>query len=543
MRRQGLNPWPAERAAAYRAAGYWRGETFGTLLWQWAQRGERVAVVDGDVRITYRELAERADALAEALATGAAGGRPLRNGDNALVQLPNCWEFVVVTLALLRLGVAPVMMLLPHRESELGAAAGHVGARALIVPGQWRGFDHAALADRVAADLDPRPSVLTLDGLGPFLDGEPSAARRKQLDADGPEPGDIALFLLSGGTTGRSKIIARTHDDYAYNARRSGEVSGLGPDSVYLAALPAGHNFPLASPGILGTLTAGGRVVLAASPRPEVAFPLVARERVTITSLVPAVAVRWAEAVAELPDVVSSLEVVQVGGSVMAPDVAERIGLSLKCQLQQVYGMAEGLLCYTPLDAPDEAVFNSQGRPVCPDDEVLLADPDGALVPPGGIGELLTRGPYTPRGYFASPEQNARSFTTDGWYRSGDLVRRRPDGNLVVCGRVKDLINRGGEKISAAEVEALVQELPQVAEVAAVPVPDPVLGEKVCLCVVPRDGAPVTLQDVAALFAARGVARFKVPERLECFDVLPHTPVGKIDKAVLRDRLAAVASA
>ncbi len=202
--------------------------------------------------------------------------------------------------------------------------------------------------------------------------------------------------------------------------------------------------------------------------------------------------------------------------------------------------MAEGLLNYTRLDDPDDVVCTTQGRPMCPDDEVRLVDELDQDVPDGEPGSLLTRGPYTPRGYYRAAEQNARAFTADGWYRSGDICRRTPDGNLVVEGRDKDMINRGGEKISAEEVENLVYQLPAVAQVAAVAMPDPELGERVCaLRRAPARARRSPSTRSGRRWTTAGVARFKLPERLELVDELLTTKVGKIDKKALREDIAA----
>jgi 2,3-dihydroxybenzoate-AMP ligase len=420
-----------------------------------------------------------------------------------------------------------------------------VDARAVIVPGTWRGYDHEGLAHRVLPRLAGGARVLVCGEprrqasvrLGDLLEPGPAddvPRRRERLDACAPTGADVAVFLLSGGTTAVPKVIARTHDDYEYNIRCVVAACGFDARTVYLAALPAGHNFPLANPGILGTLVAGGRVVLVGSPRPEAVFAAVDAERVTVTAAVPAVVLRWMDAAATTRHDLSSLRHVQVGGSMLSPDVAARIRPALGCGLQQVYGMAEGLICYTRPDAADEVATTTQGAPISPYDELLVVDRDGTPVPPGGIGELLTRGPYTPRGYYRAAQQNAVSFTADGWYRTGDLVRITAAGHVVVCGRVKDLINRGGEKISAGEIEQLLQELPEVAEAAAVAMPDPAVGERVCAVVRLHPERSLTLPDVRAFFAARGVAAFKAPEHLVVVDQLPHTPVGKPDKTRLR---------
>jgi 2,3-dihydroxybenzoate-AMP ligase len=542
---EGTVPWPDELAAEYTARGWWRGQPLGAELWAVAdRRRDAVAVVDGAVRLTYGDLVARSDAAASRLAD-----LGLARGDRIVVQLPNCWQFVVLTLACLRAGIVPVMALPAHRRHELAHLTGHSEAAALAVPGELRGFDHQGMAAQLAAGSaclrhvlvvadEVRPGSVDLTAL--CAAPEDAASHRRRWDAAAPGSREVAVFLLSGGTTGLPKLIARTHDDYAYNARASAELCGLDEEAVYLTALPAAHNFPLACPGILGTLLSGGRVVLLASPEPERAFAVIAREGVTVTAAVPAVAQRWlAHADAAGAAGLGSLRLLQVGGARLADEVARRVRPVLGTTLQQVFGMAEGLLNYTRLDDPDEVVCGTQGRPLSPGDEVRIVDEDDRDLPDGTAGALLTRGPYTPRGYYRAPEQNARAFTPDGWYRSGDVVRRRSDGNLVVEGRDKDMINRGGEKVSAEEVENLVYRLPEVAQAAAVAMPDPELGERVALYVVLRPGARLTLESVRAAMAEADVARFTWPEHLEVVAELPTTTVGKIDKKALRADVAA----
>jgi 2,3-dihydroxybenzoate-AMP ligase len=538
MAREGMVPWPDHLAKRYVAAGHWRQRPLGTCMWDWAERfGFRVAIVDGQRRISYLELAVCADALAERLAW-----RGLSKGDNLLVQLPNTWEFFPVILACQRLGVAPVLALPQHREFELTYLARKAGAAAIVVPDRWRAHDYEALATTVASRLEKRPEVIVigeqaaagqLDVRRILQSVVDPAATRRRLDEMAPDPGDVALFLLSGGTSGLPKMISRTHNDYEYNARRSAEVCRFGAQTVYLAALPVAHNFALGSPGVLGTLMNGGRAVLVPSPDWQTAFTAMEQEAVTVTSVVPTLARRWLGAARSWKEPPASLEVLQVGGSPLQPELARQIPPAIDCRLQQVFGMAEGLLNYTRLDDPDEVVVATQGRPMSPDDEIRIVDKSGKPVPAGQPGELLTRGPYTPRGYFAAPEHNAKAFT-DGWYRTGDIVSLHPSGNLVVAGRAKDLINRGGEKISAVEVEAIACQLPQVAEAAAIPVPDSELGERVGICVAPHPGQSLVLADVKGAFARNQVAKFKTPEYLVLLPALPHTPVGKIDKRALR---------
>ena len=547
----GLVPWPVEFAERYMRAGYWAGRPLGDLLRQAADRTpDAPALLDpaADLRCSHEELAERADAAATRLrALG------LRAGDRVLVQLPNGWEFVVLTMACLRAGVVPVMALPAHRRTELTHLASHADVVAIAVPDRILDFDHQALAHELAAELGgPRHVLVAGDELSPgsvdlralCAPGEHPDDDRIASAAAPPGSREVAVFLLSGGTTGLPKLIARTHDDYAYNALASATLCGVDADTVYLVSLPAGHNFPLACPGILGTLLAGGQVVMLPSPEPARAFHTIAAEGVTHTAVVPAVANRWLEYATELPawqraDQLRTLRVLQVGGARIPDELARRVRPVLGATLQQVFGMAEGLLNYTRLDDPDSVICGTQGRPMSPDDEVRLVDELDRDVPDGEPGTLLTRGPYTPRGYYQAAEQNARAFTADGWYRSGDICRRTPEGNLVVEGRDKDMINRGGENVSAEEVENLVYRLPAVSQVAAVAMPDPVLGERVCVYVVPRQGATVALAEIRAALEAAEVARFKLPEHLVTVADLPVTKVGKIDKKALRANLAA----
>lgn len=534
MQLPGTVPWPPEDAERYRAEGFWQDRPIADYIADAAaRRPEHDAIVTPEMRMTYAELMDRADAAAVRLR--GAGLRPL---DRIMLQLPNDWRFVVFTVACFRAGVIPVMTLPAHRLHELRHLAVKADARAIVVPDRVRDFDHVALARQVAAESSietilvsgssPEDCVSLDELLAPGSDGT-------VLDA--PDPDSPACFLLSGGTTGLPKLIVRTHNDYAYNVRATADATGFSESTVYLSALPASHNFALGCPGILGALFAGGTVVMLPSPEPLRAFEAIRREGVTVASAVPAVAQRWLEHQRDTGgEPLGSFAVLQVGGSRMPDELAARVLPELGATLQQVFGMAEGLINMTRLDDPVETIVSTQGRPVSPADEIRVVDADGTDLPDGEVGSILTRGPYTPRGYFRAEEQNARAFT-DGWYASGDLVQRLPDGNLVVHGRDKDTINRGGEKVSAEEVESFVYRIDGVRLAAVVGAPDPVLGERICLCVTMRDNTPIGLDDVRASLTASGLASFKFPEQLEVLDELPLTKVGKVDKAALREKL------
>lgn len=524
--------WPDEMAALYRARGYWRGETFSQVLRSRAEaQPGAVAVVGMDQRWTYGDLLQKAEtAAAGLLALG------LKPGDRVVVQLPNRPEFLSVVFGLFRAQLIPVYALPAHRATEIVHFVTRAEAAAYVMADRHEGFDYRALARAVQAEVPELRHVVVVGEAEEFtaFDGfraDPAALPR--TDAD---PSDVAFLQISGGSTGVSKLIPRTHDDYLYSVRESADISGLEPESVYLTALPAAHNFPMSSPGYLGALYVGATVVMAPSPSPDVCFPLIEREGVTITGLVPPLALLWMQAAGRKTHDLSSLQVLLVGGAKFLPEAARRVRPELGCTLQQVFGMAEGLVNYTRLDDPETLIVETQGRPISPDDEILIVDDAGAPVADGQPGDLLTRGPYTIRAYHNDAGANARSFTEDGFYRTGDVVRRTPEGYLVVMGRATDHINRAGEKISAEEVEDHLLAHPAVFDAAVVSVPDDYLGERICAFVIPKDVAPRGVE-LKAWIRQRDIAAFKAPDQIVFVDDFAVTAVGKVSRRELRAAL------
>ncbi|MTH96591.1 (2,3-dihydroxybenzoyl)adenylate synthase [Roseibium sp. RKSG952] len=529
--------WPEELAARYRQRGYWTSEPLTTLLEDHSKaHPERLALICGERVFSYGDLDKLSGNLAQRLAN-----RGLGPGDTALVQLPNIAEFYITFFALLKIGVAPVNALFNHRKHEMSAYAEQIQPRVLVASRKHELFSNndflATLQEAGTAPL----TALFIDGDDPASDltAWMSPAPDNATSCFGPtEAQDVAFFQLSGGSTGTPKLIPRTHDDYAYSVRASARICELGSETVYLCALPAAHNFPLSSPGALGVFHAGGCVVLAPNPEPMACFGLIERHRVTMAALVPSAINLWLQAAPDHHEQIESLQLVQVGGAHFAETQARKVPEVLGCKLQQVFGMAEGLVNYTRLDDREEIVFATQGRPISPDDELRIIDEDGHPVPPGKAGRLATRGPYTFRGYYNSPEHNEEVFDADGFYYSGDLVRQTQDGYLCVVGRVKDQINRGGEKIAAEEIESLLMRHPDVADVAIVALQDASLGEKSCAVVVSRtpDLKPQVLR---RHLMSLGVALYKLPDRFSFTDAIPLTAFGKPDKKKIRADLAA----
>ena len=538
-----LVPWPDDVAARYRALGYWRGETIGEAFDRSvAAHGARIAVVDGARRVSYAELGQQVDRLALHLAE-----RKIAAGARVVFQLPNVLEFVVAYFACLKTGAVPLACLPAHRHAEISYLAQLTEAAAWFLPSALRGFDYVAMAEELAPSLPALREIFVVGdrtgrGMTPVAalldDRIENRIPATSLRTLRPAPSDPAVFQLSGGTTGLPKVIPRTHDDYLYNSLAFADATDLDDDGVILIGVPIAHNFPLACPGIQGALLRGARVVLAPSPDAETTFALVAAEGVTWIPAVPASVITWLNHPRRTAYDLGSIRTLAVGGSRLNPEPARAVLATLGPVLRQVLGMAEGLLCCTRPDDPVDVIVGTQGRPMSPGDEIRVVDDDGHDVTPGEIGELLCRGPYTIRGYYRAAEHNRVAFTEDGYYRTGDLVRQHPSGSLVVEGRKKDLINRGGEKISAEEIENLILAHPAVLNAAVVAMPDAVMGERACAYATLRPGHALTLEALNRFLAERRIAKFKLPERLEVVERFPVTAVGKVSKKDLREDIA-----
>jgi 2,3-dihydroxybenzoate-AMP ligase len=265
-------------------------------------------------------------------------------------------------------------------------------------------------------------------------------------------------------------------------------------------------------------------------------FPLIERERVTLASAAVPLVTNWLNSTVPERCDLSSLRVMQNGGARLAPALRRQVEQRFGCIFQEDFGTAEGLLSIVRLDDDDEKRFNSSGCPISPGDEIRVVDDLGRDVLDDEPGELIVRGPYTIRGYYNAPEINEQAFTADGYYRMGDVVRRR-DGYVYVEGRKKDLINRGGEKISCDEVEGYILAHPGVKGACLVAMPDPVYGEKACAFVIPKPGESISFAELVEFLLSQRIAKFKLPERLEIVDEFPISPAGKILRRRLREMI------
>lgn len=532
----------AAEVSAHVASGIFLDATLLDLLdVQVRERGNVEAVLDARESLTFAELRREIDTTAAHLI-----GAGIMSGQLVLVQMPNSADYLKVLFGCMVIGAVPVLMLISHRHRELLHVARITGATAIITVDEHLGVDHAAMACRVAEELAVQVLVVG--------DRVPAGARALYATTPGdlgavagPTVGDTALCLLSGGTTSKPKVIPRLHGAYACVALASARRCQVTPDDTYLAVLSTSHDYPLSSPGVLGVLLNGGRVIMSVTASFDEVANWLETEEVTLVQAVPAVAAAWAQAAEQAPADLRAewhIPTLVLGAAKVGTELASRLVKIFGCRIIQGYGLGEGITCFTSPDDPDEIAWNTQGTPVSDQDEVRILDPQGNVLGPGEVGELVEKGPYTFHGYMGAPELNAACFDNEGFFHTGDQAMIRHDGRVVITGRVHEQINRAGENVIPSEVESLVAAHPDVNEVAVFGIPDPEMGEATCAVVTVFPGREQpTRATMAAFLHASGVGAYKVPDRLVVVRAMPRKNIGKIDKLILRSQILGGAEA
>jgi 2,3-dihydroxybenzoate-AMP ligase len=537
--------FPPQDGTRYRAAGLWGSRPIAAELAASVEKyGDRLALVAAEGSLTYAELDRRTDLIAAGLLR-----LGLEPGDRVLFQVTNRLETVVAWYACLKAALVPVATLAAHREHEIGAISHQCGARAHLVEAGL-GFDLVAFARGIAEGHPTLRHLLTigpaagavaavaLKTLGEDLDREVARAAVAEAQACvGPD--DLAVLQLSGGTTGTPKLIPRQHAEYWYNAAAYARRLGWTAETRLAHLIPVVHNAGITC-AVHAAHSCGATLVLG-TPDAEASLPLMA------AAGVDAVLIGHghfsALAAPGFLDRLPRLRQVVLSGA-KVPD-------ALFAELEhrgiwagQLFGMGEGLFCVSRPDDPRLARLRTVGTALSDLDEIRILEPGTEReVPRGEVGELCCRGPYTIRGYYAAPEHNATAFTSDGFYRTGDLARwgiYDGESHLHIEGRIKDVINRGGEKINAGEVERLLLGHTAITQAAVVAMPDERLGERTCAYLVASQ--PLDVPELQMFLEAQGVAKYKWPEHVVLVDDLPRTNVGKVDKLRLRQWAAVAAS-
>lgn len=531
---------PAERLLRYVESGELPTITLVEALQQsFAAHADNVALHTPEGRVTYAQLDEVTDRFAAGLLE--MGLEPL---DRVLFQLNNCKEVIFAFVGCLKAGLIPVCTLPAHREREIEYLGRHVDARAHIVQGDDPKFDFGAFALKIQAKVptvrhvisvraaESRPGIWRLEDIVEGQSGKSSVATLHSLPRD---PFQVAIFQLSGGTTDVPKVIPRMQNDFLLNAQLTAAWLGFRPTDVMFMPMPMIHNACMVCFWV-PTLLTGAAYSIPADMTPETWALCMRAAPPTWIGLIRALLPRL-DAVAEM-----DAQLLEKVRGFWCPDAARTLREKFGKPSYAMFGMSEGMNMYTRATDSQDVRDWSVGRPLSRFDEVRLVEPGTTNeVAPGQIGELICRGPYTLSGYYNAPERNREAFTSDGFYRTGDLmVFAEVQGERIFsfAGRNKDVVVRGHEKINCEEVENGVSTHPAVAGCAVIGMPDPALGERACIYIVLKKGkSPPTVGELGQHMQSLGFAKFKWPERIEIIDALPLTKVGKLDKAALRELL------
>ena len=539
---EGFREYPQAERELYNRKRWWLGLTWSDLFDKTTDLyPEKIGLVDDSGRYTFGQLREKVDRLALSFRS-----LDLKPKDFVFLQLPNWHEYICVFFALQKIGVITVLLIPRHGPLEISHLAGLTNPKAWILPRQYGKIDYAPLLEEV---VEKHPQIRHIiqartEGPGRFLNLESLIAQAeltpknlKTLEALRPDPDEASIILPTGGTTGLPKASVRSHNSYIANIEYHSRAWEINGNDTLMVITPVGHSLAMHW-GIGAALLNFAKLVLLDSVQAEDICEMIQREKVTAIPSVPALISR----IVSLENLerydLRSLKKICLGGAPSTPELVRAVEDKLGCTFISGFGSSEGTNTATRIGDSQEVICNTVGRPVCPYDTIKIIDPTGKEVPAGVEGELVSKGPGIFTGYFKSPEENQTIFTPDGFFRTGDLAKKDLQGNISITGRIKDIIIRGGEKVSAAEIEKLLITHSHIQDAAVVGMPDKILGERICAYVVLRKGARVFFEEIIAFLKSKGAFVLQLPERIEFVDELPMTKVGKVDKKALREDIA-----
>lgn len=530
--------WTDNWIKEYYNKGLWIDDTFMDLLEQKAERSPNGEIIDENQRMTYREFLNRANAFAYSLIE-----RGYQKGDRIGIQLPNWIEFLIAFAGAAKIGVIPSTVHLPYRATEIEHILGITEAKGVVTVGDYNDFSFPAMYESLRGKLPKLRDIFVVaekvpDGTIPFLEliSRPISAEDRQLiQNQRPKPTDTLMVMFTSGTTGKSKGVIHFHTNLLSVYRSLAKACGVQKDSKFLVLSPLTHlqGFGV---GVLQPMLYGGDVVIMNAWRVEEALEIIEREKVQYVVGAPVHLIDIANSDQLKKKDLSSVRTYIYAGAPCPMEVLESIKQNCGWNISAAYGWTEGggHTC-TRLDDPPETVTRTVGRPLENAYEIRLVDDDENDVPAGEVGEFWGRGPNLFAGYYGQPELTKDKFHPDGWFKTGDLFKKNEDGNYVFVGRKDDVINRGGQKIDPLEIEMKLAPHPGIDSVAIVGIPDSRLGERSCAFVVPKPGHSVSLDEISEFLTGLGVARYKIPERLELVDVLPRNISGKLLRFALRN--------
>lgn len=535
----GFNPYKPEDIERYTKYRWWLGITWGDMLDKGSDLYPRKEIlVDDTTRFTYRELRENIDRLAIGFIE--LGIKPR---DFVLLQMPNWHEFVIAFYALQKAGAIVVLLVTRHGITEIDYLSNLTNPVAWIGPPNYKKIEYLPMVKKLMGKHGELKYIISVRDPGnkDFIsmeklieDSKLTKVSLEALAARRPDPMEVSIILPTGGTTGLPKAVPRTHNDYIASVEYHTKAWEITSEDTLLTSAPVGHAQAIHN-CVGGAFFNYARYVITDSTNAEDLCRVIEREKVTAFPTVPSIAQR----IIELPNLkdydLSSLKKLYAGGAPSTPELIKSVYEKLGCKYVNTLGSSEGPASMTRLDYDFNAISATVGRSDCPYTQIRIIDQYGNEVPPGKEGELTMKGPNIFNGYFKSPEDNRKVFTADGFFKTGDLAKIDDNGNIIITGRIKETILRGGETISAIGIEHLISSHPAVAEVAVLGMPDKALGERICAYIKLKPGATLTFDELIIYLKGTGASVLQLPERVEFIESMPLTNIGKIDKKVLKE--------
>jgi 2,3-dihydroxybenzoate-AMP ligase len=536
---EGFAEYEKEDREKYNRMRWWLGMTWGDMFDKATDLyPEKIGLVDNRGHWTYSELRGKVDRLAISLMK-----RGIKPRDWVLLQFPNWHEYVIAFFAMQKIGALTLLLIPRHNESEINHLCALTKPVAWIVPQQYGKIDYLPIINEVAKENPQLRHIIQLrpekKGAYPTFDelieeGELTEENLKTLEERRPDPDEVSHIMPTGGTTGLPKASVRTHNCYICNVEYHSRVWEITSNDVLMVVTPVGHSMAMHW-GIGAAFLNFAKLVLLDSAQPEDVCEWIQREKVTAVPSVPAIIARVVNMEGLDKYDLTSLKKISVGGAPSSPELLRGAYEKLKCIVINGFGSSEGTNTATRPGDDIDIICNTVGRPACPYDTIKIIDETGEEAPAGTEGELVSKGPGIFTGYFKSQEENAQTFTRDGFFKTGDRAKKDRLGNITITGRIKDIINRGGEKISALEIENRLSVHPGIREAAVVGMPDTILGERICAYLTPNPGTNLTFKEIIDFLKVKGASVQQLPERIEFIEELPRTKVGKLDKKALRE--------
>ena len=539
---EGFTEYAQADREKYNLRRWWLGMTWSDLVDKASDiYPDKVALVDGVISMTYGELRNKVDRLAVALMN-----LGIKEKDWVLLQFPNWHEYIISFFAMQKIGALTVLLIPRHTQTEINHFASLTRPVAWILPSRYGKIDYQPIIDDVTKENPQITNIIQVraeKGSYPTLyelieKTELTPENLKALDARRPDPDEVSHIMPTGGSTGLPKASVRTHNSYITNVEYHAKVWEITSNDTLMVITPVGHSMAMHW-GIGAAFINYAKLVLLDSTAPEDICAWIEKEKVTAVPSVPALITRMVTMEGLEKYDLTSLKKISLGGAPSTPELLKNAYEKLKCLVINAFGSSEGTNISTRPGDPIETILNSVGRPACPYDTIKIIDEAGNEVAPMAEGELVSKGPGIFTGYFRSEAENADTFTPDGFFKTGDKARKDHKGNITITGRIKDIINRGGEKISAIDIENRMCAHPAVHEAAVVGMPDAVLGERICAYVVMKAGQTVTFEEIVTFLKQGGASVQQLPERVEFATELPVTKIGKIDKKALREDIKA----